>query len=104
VRIARSRSASWRSASGWTHRRASRLVAAAIRARYVARFASQADGRRIGLELTLAGHELARAGHQFRRAVFARATHDWSEREREQFADLLTRFTDTLTREVVGPD
>jgi DNA-binding MarR family transcriptional regulator len=80
--------------------RASRLVAQAIQAGYVVRVASQADGRRIRLELTQEGHELAQAGHRFRQAVFGRLMSDWSDRDRQNFARLLTRFTDALAEEV----
>ncbi|HEX2034157.1 MAG TPA: MarR family winged helix-turn-helix transcriptional regulator [Chloroflexota bacterium] len=78
--------------------RASRLVAAAIRAGYVSRVASQADGRRIRLELTEAGRALAARTHRFRQQIFARAMHDWPESERAAFARLLTRFSDSLAR------
>lgn len=79
--------------------RASRLVATAVRAGYVARVASQADGRRIRLELTPAGRELAEAGHRFRRSMFERLIRDWPESDREEFARLLTRFVDALSAE-----
>jgi DNA-binding MarR family transcriptional regulator len=76
--------------------RASRLVAQAVQAGYVARVASQEDGRRVGLELTSAGDELARAVHRFRQARFDHAMREWSPEDREAFARLLTRFTDEL--------
>jgi len=76
--------------------RASRLVADAIQAGYVLRVASQADGRRIRLELTDPGRQLAGTVHHHRQAFFARLTHDWTEQERHQFARLLTRFTHAL--------
>jgi DNA-binding MarR family transcriptional regulator len=78
--------------------RASRLVAAAVRAGYLARVASQADGRRIGLELTATGEEIARGARRFRQATFGRGMADWSERERREFARLLNRFVDELAR------
>jgi len=77
--------------------RASRLVAAAIRAGHLRRVASQADGRRIHLELTDAGCELAQAAHRSRQALYDRLMRDWSQRDRQQLARLLTRFTDALT-------
>lgn len=60
------------------------------------RAASQADGRRIELKLTDAGRHLARQMHIFRRRSFAAAMSDWTERERREFARLLTRFIDAL--------
>jgi DNA-binding MarR family transcriptional regulator len=77
--------------------RASRLVATAIRAGQLRRVASQADGRRIHLELTDAGREITQAAHHSRQALYDRLMRDWSERDRQQFARLLTRFTDALT-------
>lgn len=74
--------------------RASRVVAAAVQDGYVARVASQADGRRISLELTAKGRELATSMHDGRRRVFAETMSDWSERERREFARLLTRFVE----------
>jgi DNA-binding MarR family transcriptional regulator len=55
--------------------------------------ASQDDGRRILLELTHAGRALVDAMHAHRQAEFAQAMRDWSETERQDFARLLTRFT-----------
>lgn len=76
--------------------RASRLTARAVRAGLLVRAASQADGRRIELELTDAGRCVARQMHSFRRRSFAAAMSDWTERERREFARLLTRFIDSL--------
>jgi DNA-binding MarR family transcriptional regulator len=76
--------------------RASRTVAAAIRAGHVRRVASQADGRRIHLELTDAGRQIARAAHRSRQALYDRLMQDWPERDRRELARLLTRFTDAL--------
>jgi DNA-binding MarR family transcriptional regulator len=78
--------------------RASRLVAAAVKAGYVERVASQADGRRIHLRLTAAGLELADAGHRTRQRHFDRAMAGWSADERREFARLLTRFADGMDR------
>ena len=77
--------------------RASRLVAAAIRAGHLRRVASQADGRRIHLETTDAGREVAEAAHRARQALYDRLMRDWSQRDRREFARLLGRFTDALT-------
>lgn len=76
--------------------RASRLVAAGIKAGYLVRVASQGDGRRIHLELTPAAQELAAAAHQSRQALFETLMRDWTEPERAAFARSLTRFTDAL--------
>lgn len=73
--------------------RASRLVARAVRAGYLARVASQDDGRRILLELTEAGRTLVEAMHAHRRAEFGQAMRDWPEHDRQEFARLLARFT-----------
>jgi DNA-binding MarR family transcriptional regulator len=74
--------------------RASRVVAGAIQAGYVMRVASQADGRRVGLELTDAGRALAHAAHRLRRRAFDEAMEGWTDDERRDFARLLTRFVD----------
>jgi DNA-binding MarR family transcriptional regulator len=74
--------------------RASRLVSAAIKAGYIRRVASQADGRRVNLELTDAGRALSDELHRFRRAYLARAMARWTDEERATFARLLTRFVD----------
>jgi DNA-binding MarR family transcriptional regulator len=72
--------------------RASRLVQAAIKAGYVRRVASQADGRRVNLELTEAGRALSDELHRFRRRAFAAVMAGWTPEERTTFARLLTRF------------
>jgi DNA-binding MarR family transcriptional regulator len=76
--------------------RASRMVAGAIRAGWLRRVASQADGRRIHLELTEAGREIAQAAHRSRQALYDRLMRDWSERDRGELARLLTKFTEAL--------
>lgn len=73
--------------------RASRLVAQAVGAGYLARGSSQDDGRRSLLVLTEAGRALVDAMHAHRQAEFARAMRDWTEHDRQEFARLLTRFT-----------
>ncbi|MFI0356498.1 MarR family winged helix-turn-helix transcriptional regulator [Actinomadura sp. 9N407] len=72
--------------------RGSRIVAEAVKAGYVRRVASQADGRRIHLELTDAGRELVEAARQTRRARIAEGMKDWTDSERREFARLLGRF------------
>jgi DNA-binding MarR family transcriptional regulator len=72
--------------------RASKLVAAAVRAGLLRREADQADGRRSVLALTAAGRDRLDRMHAFRRGRFAAAMDDWTDAERAAFADLLTRF------------
>jgi DNA-binding MarR family transcriptional regulator len=76
--------------------RASRMVADAVRGGYVRRVASQADGRRTGLELTGAGRKLLRTTSSFRRRVFSKVMASWSESECLEFARLLTKFVEPL--------
>ena len=75
--------------------RASRLVADAIRGGYVKRVASQNDGRRTGLELTAAGGKLLMTASRFRKRIFSKAMAGWSDHERDEFARLLTKFTES---------
>jgi DNA-binding MarR family transcriptional regulator len=72
--------------------RASRVVTSALRAGYVERVASQADGRRVGLRLTDAGRALAESARAIRRRAFHEAMDGWSDADRRAFARLLTRF------------
>ncbi|MFE2411674.1 MarR family winged helix-turn-helix transcriptional regulator [Kitasatospora sp. NPDC057904] len=72
--------------------RASRLVAASVEAGYVRRVASQADSRRICLELTEEGRELAALSHRVRQEYFGTITDGWTVQERSDFARLLTKF------------
>ena len=87
---------------------ASRLVAEAMNAGYLSRAPSQADSRRIRLELTEAGHELVEHAHYYQRTVFEQVTGDWSEDERQQFAQLLVKFVssfaETRARLITSPD
>ncbi|MET7278696.1 MarR family winged helix-turn-helix transcriptional regulator [Kribbella sp. NPDC005582] len=76
--------------------RASKLVAAAVAAGLVRREADQGDGRRTNLVLTDAGQERLDAVHEHRRRRFADAMTGWTDRERDSFADLLTRFVSAL--------
>jgi DNA-binding MarR family transcriptional regulator len=76
--------------------RASRMVADAIRGGYVRRIASQADGRRIGLQLTDSGRKLLKTTSRFRRHFFAQVMASWPDRDCAEFARLLTKFTQPL--------
>jgi DNA-binding MarR family transcriptional regulator len=82
--------------------RASRQVAAAIRAGYLRRVASQADGRRIHLELTELAEDIAEAAHRSRQRLYAELMRDWSATDRATFAGLLGRFTDALAETTEG--
>ena len=77
--------------------RASRIVASAVQAGYLRRVASQADGRRIQLELTDAGHQLMDGVRQYRHQHFAKLLHDWTHSDRDELARLLTKLTETLS-------
>jgi DNA-binding MarR family transcriptional regulator len=77
---------------------ASRLVAETIREGYLSRAASEADGRRIRLELTEAGRKLAGDARRYQRSVFEDLTRDWPAHEREEFARLLAKFADSVAR------
>lgn len=77
---------------------ASRLVAETIREGYLSRAASEADGRRIRLELTEAGRKLAGDARRYQRSVFEDLTREWPEEERDQFARLLAKFADSVAQ------
>jgi len=74
--------------------RASRMVADALRGGYVRRVASQADGRRMCLELTGAGRKLLRTASGFRRHFFSKQIASWPDHDCVEFARLLTKFTE----------
>jgi len=72
--------------------RASRLVAETVELGYVRRVASQADSRRIVLELTDAGRRFADEFHERKWAVMAKGMASWTEEELTTFARLLSRY------------
>ena len=74
--------------------RASRMVTGALRGGYVRRVASQADGRRMSLELTGAGRTLLRTASRFRRHFFSKKMANWPDHDCVEFARLLTKFTE----------
>jgi DNA-binding MarR family transcriptional regulator len=76
--------------------RASRTVAAAVDAGFVARVVAPNDARRIGLELTDAGRALERTVRGHRAAWLGTAMDGWSAADRQRFAELFTRFVDGL--------
>lgn len=77
---------------------ASRLVMETINAGYLSRATSQADSRRLRLELTDTGRELVAQAHQYQRVLFEDVTHEWSEQERQEFARLLVRFVASIAQ------
>ncbi|MEC3915226.1 MarR family winged helix-turn-helix transcriptional regulator [Nocardia sp. CDC160] len=72
--------------------RASRLVARAVAEGLLERRADQEDARRIHLHLTAAARTALGRAHTNRQAVFAEATASWTDRDRTEFARLLTKF------------
>ncbi|MFI7127773.1 MarR family winged helix-turn-helix transcriptional regulator [Nonomuraea sp. NPDC050153] len=76
--------------------RASRLVAAAVAAGLVRREADQADGRKAWLVLTEAGQAALEHARRTRQEAFAAVMEEWPERDRAEFARLLTRFVEGM--------
>jgi DNA-binding MarR family transcriptional regulator len=74
--------------------RASRMVTGALRGGYVRRVPSQADGRRMCLELTGAGRKLLRTASRFRRHFFSKKMANWPDHDCVEFARLLAKFTE----------
>jgi DNA-binding MarR family transcriptional regulator len=77
--------------------RASRLSADVVERGYARRVASQADARRICLELTEKGERFVQAVRRNKWEVFAGALGQWSEEELVVFAALLDRFSGWAT-------
>lgn len=77
---------------------ASRMVADCISAGYLARMASQRDGRRIVLQLTPAGLALRDRFRKQNRQAFEHITRDWPAHERYEFARLLLKYTDATDK------
>lgn len=78
--------------------RASRIVAELVNMGYVRRVASQADSRRICLELTETGKSFADDFHRRKWALMAKGMRDWTDDEISTFARLLERFSDWTKR------
>lgn len=72
--------------------RASRIVADAVDKGIIRRAASQADSRRIVLELTETGHAHALAIRKYKWKIFADTLSHWSEEDLVTFARLFSRF------------
>jgi DNA-binding MarR family transcriptional regulator len=82
---------------------ASRVVGHAIDAGFVARRPSPRDARRANLQLTETGARLKEVADRCRQAYLAELLADWTDRERTEFARLLTRFTEAEARAPLDP-
>lgn len=72
--------------------RASRLVSRAVDRGLIRRAQDRVDARRLRLLPTAGGQTHLDQARATRQEFFARAMTDWSDAERETFAELLTRF------------
>ena len=72
--------------------RASRMVKSAIRAGLAIRVASQGDGRKSCLELSLRGRQIVRAIRGARARYFASRMKGWPRADRREFGRLLVLF------------
>lgn len=77
--------------------RASRVVADVVDRGYARRVASQADARRICLELTSKGAKFSDAVRRNKWNLFARALGQWNEADLITFANLFDRFSNWAT-------
>lgn len=77
--------------------RASRVVADVVERGYARRVASQADARRICLELTRKGERFIEAVRSNKWKLFARALGRWNEADLVTFANLFDRFSNWAT-------
>jgi DNA-binding MarR family transcriptional regulator len=75
---------------------ASRMVSDCITSGYIARAASQRDGRRTILELTDEGRSMLGRFRSHQRKAFEYITRDWSTVDQVEFARLLLRYVDAL--------
>jgi DNA-binding MarR family transcriptional regulator len=75
---------------------ASRLVNGTLKVGFIRRMAVQSDGRAIALELTDTGHSLVQNVENYQQNIFVEATKGWSKSERMAFAQLFTRFVQSL--------
>ncbi len=78
------------------HSTASRLVDRAEACGAIVRARARTDARMVAVRLTGPGQELARTSRAFRGRHLHRATAGWTDAERSTFADLLTRFADSV--------
>jgi len=79
--------------------RASRLVQAAVDAGQVRRDVDPSDARRSILAITDSGRAALSALLDHRRTAVERALADFTPHEREQFAELFTRFAQAWSRD-----
>jgi DNA-binding MarR family transcriptional regulator len=77
--------------------RASRIVADAVDKGVIRRVASQADARRIGLELTDLGRQYTEAIRHYKWTAFAEALGAWPEEDLVTFARLFQKFSRGLS-------
>jgi DNA-binding MarR family transcriptional regulator len=75
--------------------RASRMVKSAIRAGLALRVASQGDGRKSCLELSLRGREIVKAIRGARARYFASRMKGWPRGDRREFGRLLVLFAES---------
>lgn len=80
---------------------ASRMVSDGISSGYLMRLASQQDGRRSVLQLTLEGAALRDRFRSQQRQAFEYITRDWPGSERLEFARLLLKYSQATER--LGP-
>jgi DNA-binding MarR family transcriptional regulator len=76
---------------------ASRMVSDCIDSGYLARSASQDDGRRIVIQLTSSGMALRDRFRRLQRQTFERITRDWADAERLEFARLLIKYSEAAS-------
>lgn len=77
---------------------ASRMVADGISAGFLVREASQRDGRKTVLRLTLEGIALRDRFRQQQRQAFEYITREWPDDERLQLARLLLKYADSTSK------
>lgn len=81
---------------------ASRQVGRLVDAGYVGRRNDPDDGRAMAHHLTPSGREIRQCLKRARREWFEEAVADFSSRERDQFADLLSRFVNRMDAIQIG--
>ncbi len=79
--------------------RASRLVNESVERGLIRRTPDPLDGRRSVIELSGAGRRVLEAARENRRAAVVEALAGFTAKERESFAELLTRFVAAWPRE-----
>lgn len=82
---------------------ASRLVGHAIDGGYLTRRPSRADARRADLQPTEAGRRVMEAAERHRHTYLAAVMADWPEKDKKEFARLLTAFTESVAGDPMDP-